>query len=336
MMHLFLNRIGRYLEKLGCYAFASVDKVDVVYTWVDGSDPDFCNRLAQYRDAEPNYANPYVAGPRRFRDNDELRYSLRSLEAHAPWINRVFLVTCGQTPVWLKQDHPRLRMVHHEEIFPNKADLPTFNSATIEMHLHRIPGLSRQFLYFNDDIFLGRLVDRNDFFSSSGKPKFWVEPWRLPLLTEASKDLVWSFLAYNHQLLKIAFAEHDYAALPHMPILYDRNELKKIKAFWRREFNRTSSLRFRQKEMFLLHVLYTHYQATLNQCELVLTNHEDCQFVMFHPPMEKIQIELEEIRRTKPKFFGINDDWDDRGESQNAVLRHFLNDYFPTPSSFEK
>ena len=34
--------------------------------------------------------------------------------------------------------------------------LPTFSSPAIEANLHRIPGLSEHFLYFNDDVFLGK------------------------------------------------------------------------------------------------------------------------------------------------------------------------------------
>ena len=33
---------------------------------------------------------------RRFRDNDELKYSLRGLEMYAPWIRNVYIVTNGQ------------------------------------------------------------------------------------------------------------------------------------------------------------------------------------------------------------------------------------------------
>jgi hypothetical protein len=34
--------------------------------------------------------------------------------------------------------------------------LPTFSSPAIEANLHRIAGLSEHFLYFNDDVFLGK------------------------------------------------------------------------------------------------------------------------------------------------------------------------------------
>uniref|UniRef100_A0A1I8IZL4 Stealth_CR2 domain-containing protein n=1 Tax=Macrostomum lignano TaxID=282301 RepID=A0A1I8IZL4_9PLAT len=51
----------------------------------------------------------------------------------------VYLVTNGQVPNWLNLTNPRLTLITHEEIFPNKSHLPTFNAPAIESHLHRIP-----------------------------------------------------------------------------------------------------------------------------------------------------------------------------------------------------
>ena len=48
--------------------------------------------------------------------------------------------------------------VTHEEIFVNKSHLPTFSSPAIEAHIHRIPGLSQNFIYFNDDVMFGKEV----------------------------------------------------------------------------------------------------------------------------------------------------------------------------------
>ena len=50
----------------------------------------------------------------RFEDNEELRYSLRSLEQYAPWVRRIFIVTNGQIPYWLNLDNPRVSIVTHE------------------------------------------------------------------------------------------------------------------------------------------------------------------------------------------------------------------------------
>lgn len=88
----------------------------------------------------------------RFADHNELMYSLRSIEKYAPWIRNIFLVTNGQVPNWLDVNHPKIHLVNHSTIFPNKNHLPTFNSLAIESHLYEIPGLSDDFIYLNDDM----------------------------------------------------------------------------------------------------------------------------------------------------------------------------------------
>lgn len=103
----------------------------------------------------------------RFADNNELKYSLRSIEKFAPWVNNVYIVTNGQVPVWLDLNHPKVKLVTHQDIFPNKSHLPTFSSPAIECNLHRIQGLSKQFIYFNDDIFLTSSVRKEDFFTQN-------------------------------------------------------------------------------------------------------------------------------------------------------------------------
>ena len=50
----------------------------------------------------------------RFADNQELRYSLRSLERNANWIRNVFIVTNGQIPNWLNLDNDRIKIITHD------------------------------------------------------------------------------------------------------------------------------------------------------------------------------------------------------------------------------
>uniref|UniRef100_UPI00358E14A2 N-acetylglucosamine-1-phosphotransferase subunits alpha/beta isoform X2 n=1 Tax=Myxine glutinosa TaxID=7769 RepID=UPI00358E14A2 len=119
----------------------------------------------------------------RFADNEELRFSLRSLERHAPWIRRIHIVTNGQIPSWLDLDNPRVSLVTHKDIFPDIGHLPTFSSPAIESHLHRIPGISPLFLYFNDDVFLARDVWPEDFYTHSRGQKVYLS-WPVPNCAE--------------------------------------------------------------------------------------------------------------------------------------------------------
>ncbi len=134
--------------------------MDAVIPYVDGSDP-----LWQ-RDFQAAVPGPVVE--RRYRDWGTLPFLLRGIERHLPFIDRVFLVVAreSQVPAWV--DRSRLQVVQHADIIP-AAYLPTFNSTTIELFLHRIPGLSERFLYFNDDIFPVQDTVEADFYPG-GKP----------------------------------------------------------------------------------------------------------------------------------------------------------------------
>ena len=147
-----------------------MEKIDFVLPWVDGSDKEW---LALKRKFEPSVdilskSTPEVNDDTRYRDYGLLKYWFRGVERFAPWVNRVFFVTCGQKPDWLDESNPKLRLVNHEEYIPSDY-LPTFQSNTIELNLHRIPDLSERFVLFNDDTFLLRPV-RPEFFFKKGLP----------------------------------------------------------------------------------------------------------------------------------------------------------------------
>lgn len=136
--------------------------VDVVVTWVD--DTDAAWRALRDQHLVRSGADPSdVATPDRFRDWDLLRFWFRGIAANCPWVGTVHLVTQSPPPEWLDTEHPRLRVVRHEDFIPSEY-LPTFNSRTIELNLHRIEGLSDRFVSFNDDMFVLRPLDETHFF----------------------------------------------------------------------------------------------------------------------------------------------------------------------------
>ncbi|XP_050452786.1 N-acetylglucosamine-1-phosphotransferase subunits alpha/beta isoform X2 [Cataglyphis hispanica] len=175
------NILGKSFQKKLCQHVP----IDVVYTWVNGSDPVFLENLEKHV--------PIVdlsAAASRFSDKDELRYSLRSLEMYAPWVRHVYIVTNGQIPSWLDMDNPRMTLISHEDIFLNKSDLPTFSSPAIESHIHRIPGISDKFLYFNDDVILGAEVWPEDFITQAGGQKIYLAWW----VPDCSKVCPWAWV----------------------------------------------------------------------------------------------------------------------------------------------
>lgn len=141
--------------------------VDIVVTWVDGSDADWLREKEKYASAAENAPNDNTAS--RYRNWDLFCFWFRALEKYAPWAGNVFLITAGHIPPWLNTGHPKLKIVRHEDFIP-KEYLPTFSSIAIEMNLWRIKELSEHFIYFNDDTFLNVPVKKSDFFAG-GVPK---------------------------------------------------------------------------------------------------------------------------------------------------------------------
>ncbi len=95
--------------------------IDVVYTWVDGSDPRWLEKRARAEASEGAF-HPDATATARFADHEELRYSLRSIESYAPWVRRIFLVTDDQVPAWLDTDHPKIKVVDHRDIFADPGE----------------------------------------------------------------------------------------------------------------------------------------------------------------------------------------------------------------------
>ena len=136
----------------------TTETIDFIITWVDGNDPVWQAEKAKYQ--KPAFGDTRNV---RYREWDMLRYWFRGVEKFAPWVNKVYFVTCGHLPNWLNIDNPKLVIINHKDYIPQEF-LPTFSSRPIDMNFHRIPELSEHFVYYNDDMFLLRPVDKEDFF----------------------------------------------------------------------------------------------------------------------------------------------------------------------------
>ena len=142
------------------------EKIDIVYLWVDGNDPVWRQKrhttLSLLDTNGRSSIAKYGTVEGRYRDNDELRYSLRALERYFPDCGHVYIVTDAQTPIWL-QNSAQITIIDHKDLIP-AASLPTFDSANIESYIHHIPNLSERYFYLNDDVFFGSPVNVKHWF----------------------------------------------------------------------------------------------------------------------------------------------------------------------------
>lgn len=135
--------------------------IDIVVTWVDMNDPAWKEEFNKYSNNPANEENGVIDA--RFRDYGFLKYWFRGIEKFAPWVRKIHFITAGQKPEWLDVSNPKLHLVDHKDFIPSRF-LPTYNSVVIERYMHKIPGLSERFVYFNDDFYMLRPVPVERFF----------------------------------------------------------------------------------------------------------------------------------------------------------------------------
>lgn len=189
------------------------EKIDIVYTWCDDSEPAFYNQrieLLRKLGLPLESKNDQANAEKRYKDNDELLYSLRSVEKYVPWINHIFIITNNQKPSWLN-DNPKITIIDHKDIIP-KEILPVFNSVAIEQYIIEIPGLSEFFLYLNDDVFFNRKLSPTDFFLC-GKPIVYMYPYRFFDFSDKGEWILTLYNAYSaflskHKILCPYFSPH--------------------------------------------------------------------------------------------------------------------------------
>ncbi len=220
--------------------------IDAVYTWVNANDVGWRRGMESHKSGVATPHSRESVADARFADYDELRYSLRSIATNAPWLNHVWLVTDSQVPSWLREEHPGLTIVDHREIWVDKTQLPVFNSHAIEANLHRIDGLAEHYIYFNDDVMLGRSMSPEQFFTPGGVLRFYPSTAQVGAGGAETTDGDPSAAAKNNRaVLFEATGAIQTQKLQHTPHAQVRSIARDLELRFPADFARTSGSRFR-------------------------------------------------------------------------------------------
>jgi hypothetical protein len=296
---------------------------------------------------------PYGNVEGRFRDNDELRYSLRALARFFPDHGHVYVVTDNQVPDWLKPSS-QLTLVDHRDLIP--ADkLPTFDSGNIESYIHRIPHLSERYFYFNDDVFFGAPVQLEDWFYDNGTYVAWSDD---PMVTNepmrADATSLENACRLSHQWLETERAANPMPRKPgdgttayvpvfrtfaHSPRPMLKSRLLSLEVLAPELFESVRSTVFRAWDKptivsdFVLRWALAHGQSRVCQhSHLYLSTGQDAS--------GELDKQLEALVESVGKldFFCINDTTDDAlaHDPRLGRVREALQKIFPLPSAFEQ
>ncbi|VFM98361.1 MAG: Stealth protein CR3, conserved region 3 [Candidatus Kentron sp. G] len=313
------------------------EPVDLVYTWVDDGFPGYRALLEHHSDSA------HDRNPNRTRDNlDMLRYSLRSVHHYLPWIRKIHILSCRpQVPEWLVTNHPRISIVHHDRIM-DRAILPTFNSFAIISHLHLIPGLTRRFLYFEDDMLVARPFAPEDLMAPDGLIRFYPRFFSTPGARHRHRKKLspWNLaLAHTNHLLDGAYGLARRKSVNHVPLFIDAPAWGAMIDRWAEPFESTRHSRFRAMGNVAPEHLYPYYMVNegLGQWHTRRETYRRSVYLGLENQrwLNAMTLGLHGLRC--PMFITMNDNFG-RQPNPRAVahVRAYLARRFPWPSPFER
>jgi hypothetical protein len=215
---------------------------DIVITWVENNEK-FEKEKNKWKKVAKIKNEDRFNDERRYTDNQELKYCLRSIEKNFPNYNCIYLVVKDdQYPKYLKNENTKkFKIIKHSDIIP-KEYLPTFNSHSIECFLHHIPNLQEYYIYMNDDFMFYNEVDPSFFIMENGTP------YTLHQTDKMIEDIVphinkikinteeyeygKGFL-FNMILLHKIGVDDDIYEMSHVPKMYRKSYDKKIEKFFK-------------------------------------------------------------------------------------------------------
>lgn len=307
--------------------------IDLVYLWVNGNDPKWIAKrnacIGELSKGEENCKGRYV-------DNDELKFSLRSVEKYAPWIRKIFIVTDNQIPEWLETSHPKIQIVDHTEILPAEC-LPCFNSVVIEHHLHRIPGLSEHFLYANDDMYINKPVTPETFFAKDLLPiirlnrrlfKKWAILYKTKVLGKQLRNYPQT-IQNAALLVKQKYGIYFNSKTHHNIDAYLKSNYEHTRQIFDNEISATLSNHMRSSNDIQRNIY--SYIALVEKCGHLCYVTQHTSFRL-HIDNRKLYKKFE---RYKPMLFCMNDSQYANDEDRKYAIA-FLYKLFPEKSLFEK
>lgn len=311
-----------------------IHSIDLVYLWVDGNNPEWLAKRSAFLDGKTDNS---LTNSRSYLNNDELKYSLRSVERYAPWIRNIFILSDNQKPKWLDISNPKIKIIDQNNILPEKS-LPCFNSNVLEHFLYKIPNLSEHFLLSNDDMFFNRTVLPTTFFAADGFPiirlnrkPFRRFRWFLREQIFKKPHKLYSRALFNAaDLVKNKFGVF-YNGLPHHNVdSYLKSDCLRVsEQIFKNEIDLMKMNHLRSSND-IQRVIYSYVSLAEKRGHLQYVSSKESLHV--HIQKER---HFEKLEKINPTFFCMNDT-EYADENDRVRLKVWLNNRFPKKSEFEK
>ena len=292
----------------------ALEQIPIVYLWVDGSDREYKKRYSLLVNS-------------RNRDNDDLKYSLRSLETYMPWWKgKLYIVTDNQRPTWLMLDD-NIIIVDHKDIIPEE-HLPTFNSHFIQRYVHNIHGIEDNFLLFDDDFILNDSLKPDDFI----KEGILINKFNDGIISLNKlniKSNLWkASVNQTMNILKDKLNDNfDKFYLNHSPYVLSKKSIIECNELFKNELE-DKIFKFRDYEIATVY-LYIYYYHINNNIPIKVTNNR-CFFMDVKDDSEFISLQETIIDK---QFVCFNDSFGSKDTSRR--LKELYDRLLPFKSNYE-
>lgn len=259
-------------------------KIDWIIGWISPTQLSNCNNINNLQ---------------RVRDNQELKYCLKSIYKYASWVNKIYIILGNNSkpPIWLKNTK-RIVLIPEKSLYSNIQP----NSETKKLYYADIPNLSEYFIAGDDDYFLGNYVYPYHFFTNQNIPI--INSVHLGWDGKAHLPIAWKKSSYKQALLNMNNIDY-YKTMG----CKRHNPWKEIKKYL---ISNKHAIRGRIRKP----------DIWIND-----TNNYNSKLL------------FKQIINTNPTFICINDDWDtinkNKYQKQMKDLQHFFRKFYPEQYDFE-
>lgn len=335
----------------------AINDIDLVYLWVDSTDPVWqAKKIEALKTVGGHTPVPLAA---RFRNHDELKYSLRSVVKHAPFIRNIYLITSQQRPTWLDSEAGGLFVVDHQDIFPDSSCLPCFSSNAIETVIHRICGLSEFFLYANDDMFFLNDVSAEDFLPGNAKMRVGFKSSLVHIPSDPEHDPHSDAMVNTCRLMEVELGKFYKPRINltqwirlrpfrknvylwnypnHQIQIHSKSIAYEIHDRFPQEVSAAMHERFRSRQSINVATLLLYYAIYRDAAVPIFDNNWLRISRKWGPGrlLRKSRALINAPPSHRPKFLCLNDDQYNEHFDWGSYLKQLMEGLFPDPSRFEK
>ena len=295
-------------------------KIDIVYLWVNGSDVTVDAMRRKYMPVESPRALTGAVSENRFREWNELFYSLSLTYENVRNLGNVYVMTSGEIHHKAQSTFPRVKWVNSSTFLSR---YPSFSSTGIQFSLiNFLKNLSDPFVLLDDDMFIMKPIDLHAF--SNGRIWYessWGKQWGS---VPSSKHQYVRAIQNCNKAIHRVFPQHVCHNVPaHVPGVIHHKTLRFALQHFR-EVQLTAESRFRSRQRVQFQCIMSNIERYTLADVRFTKDSAVVDFVMMGDNIEKMQMRFAAILRRPKQFMTLNDDIEHPTQQHVSTIHTFL------------